>query len=235
MSYQDDNDRDAPPPLPAERNAYDEPYPEERERYAPPQQQGGCSKGCVYVLAGCGCLTVVALIAFGILAWQGFNLLKSAVSVDPAVVRATTREIADFEPPAGLQPRLRMHAFATRMVLYSSADGSSQLMMVQQDGGIGLQDKNQQDAFERGLRQGMQNPQGPRDLEIVKSELRDMKIRGQEAKVNFAEAKDRADGKEFQQIKGRFQGKTGPVEFQLQMPKEKYKEEDVVKFLESIK
>lgn len=238
MSYQDDDNRDAPPPLPPERDAYDDRSAyDDHDRFAAPAPQSGMSKGCIYVMAGCGCLTVLALIAAGVLGWMAFRWAKSAVSMDPAVIRATAQEMADFVPPAGLEPKIKMNMIFAQMVLYASMDGASQLTLIQLDRSMMGKDKKQQDAFENGFKNGLQNPQGAnkRQLDVLKSELREMKIRGDIAKVTFAEAKDPSDGKEFQLIKGSFQGKGGPVEFQLQLPKEKYKEEDAIKFLESIK
>ena len=81
MSYQDDYNRDDPPPFPPERNANDDPYRDDRDRFATPQQ-GGMSKGCMYVMAGCGCLTVLALIAAGVLGWMAVRWAKTAVSMD---------------------------------------------------------------------------------------------------------------------------------------------------------
>lgn len=228
MSYQDDDRRDGPPPLPADRNAYDD-----RDRYAPPQQSG-CSKGCLYGLAGCGCFMVLAFIGVVIVGGKAFDFFKSAFSADPAVIRATANEIAEFDPPAGFTPQFRVHAFSNRVVFYFTTDGSM-LMLSQLDQAAAGQNQNQQGDFQKGFQEGMQNQKGPRALEIVKAEQRKLKIRGQDVEVTFAEAKDPEHGKEYQQIKGKFKGKGGPAEFLMQIPKEKYKEEDVVKFLESIK
>ncbi len=243
MSYQDDN-RDGPPPLPpdrdadADRDTYADRYAEDRDRYAapglPPKQSGGCSKGCLYGAAGCGCVTMLVVIGLGVLGWQ---FARQSLSLDPAVVKTTAQEMADFQPPAGLDPKIKFDFFVAKMVIYASKDGASQLMLVQINKSIVGNDKRRQDDFERQFKNGMENPQGgnKRELEIVKSEQREMKIRGGKTKITFAEAKDADDGKKFRLIKGGFEGKGGPVEFQLQLPEEKYKEEDVVKFLEGIK
>lgn len=239
MSYQDDN-RDGPPPLPPEREAYDDRYADDRDRYTaarPPQQSGGCSKGCLYGAAGCGCVTVLLAIGLGILGWKAFDFVQKSVSTDPAIVKATAQEMADFQPPAGLQPKLKMDLYIAKVAVYASDDGSSLLTLTQIDKSVVGQDKRKQDEFERNLKKGIAENHGgdKHDLEIIKSEQRDMKVRGETSKITFAEAKDPTNGKLFRLIKGGFQGKRGAVEFQLQIPEEKYKEEDAVKFLEGIK
>ena len=92
--------------------------------------------------------------------------------------------------------------------------------------------------FDRGFQEGTENDQGwPQLLKLitVKSTVRDVKIRGTVVKVTFAEAKDPDDDLKYRVVKGSFQGKGGPADFELQIPEENYKEADVLKFLEAIK
>jgi len=225
MSYQDDDNRGAPPPLPADRTEYDD-----QDRYAPPAPQQGCSKGCIYVMAGCGCLTFLFLIGLVVLLVNLPGWVKQ--NSDPVAVTATTKEIADLDPPAGLKPRFRANVFFAKNVIYSSDDGESVMFMVQMD-----RNWQPKDGDKKAEPEFQMDPQAPRRraLEIVKSEMREMKVRGQDAKITFAEAKDPSNGKKYRITSGTFQGKGGPVEFYLQIPEAEFKEEDAVKFLESIK
>lgn len=236
MSTQDDNYRDsAPPPLPSQRDDAFEPQDDRDHFGTQPPKKGGCSKGCMYSMAGCGCLSVLVIIGLGVLAWR---FVGQSFSVDPAVIQAASKEMADFEPPADLKPKMKMGIIVGTMVMYGSDDDASMLMMMQIDK-LWLGNKPRKPGeFPPEFRNGMgNNPQGPnqRELDVVKSEQREIKIRGEVSKVTFAEAKDSNSGKEYRMVKGTFEGNKGPVEFTLQVPEEKYKEKEVVKFLEGIK
>lgn len=231
MAYDDlQNDRDQiPPPPPVRRSVDEETLVAENDRRArPPEQPAGwgCSKGCLYGMAGCGCLTVILMAVGG---FALFNLFKGAFSTDPVVVLATAREIADFDVPPDLKPIVKVEILFIKTVEFQSADGQSRLSLAQIDPskipGGNVQNVN----FDQGA-QGNR-----RHLVIAKSEQRDLKVRGEEVKVTFAEGKDAETGNEFRSVKARFQGKSGPAEFELQVPKEKYKEEDVLKFIDGIK
>lgn len=195
----------------------------EARRASPPS--GGCSRGCLFGLAGCGCLTVI-LMAVG-----GFFLVdffRNAASTDPVKVAATTSEIADFDIPATLKPKLRMNMVFMKMVVYASDDGESALNIVEFDTTKLPGGNNQQVGLNQETSSG-------RRLEIVKSELKEMQIRGENAKVTFAEAKDTSNGRDYRVVKAKFKGKAGPAEFELQLPADKYKDEDVKKFIDQIK
>lgn len=243
MSNQDDNLQNAsPPPVPSaipERREDDEFYRRSTTPQANTQQPGqkGCSKGCMWGLAGCGCLTL--LVAVGVIAgamWLA-NFATKAYSDDPVKVKATAESIADLTPPEGFEPKARFDIFLGKMVVYITKDQGSMLMVMEIEKAWLGNDPQQQKQIEQQLKQGLQNQQnqgGNKDLQIVKSETKELKIRGETSKVIFAEGKD-SSGKEFEQISGTFSGKGGPATFIMHIPKEKYKEEEVVKFLEGIK
>lgn len=237
MSYRDDNYRDAPPPIP-DRQGYDERYPEDRDRYAPPgEKKKGCSKGCIYGLAGCGCVTVLAIIGLVALLWPVVNAVLKGTSTDPAVIKTRTLEMTEITPPAGLEPKMAMNVLVAKVVFYQSADGQSQLSLVQIDPKFAPKGANKNQEFGEGFRKGFGNGgQGGEhhEVKIEKSEVKEMKLRGQTSKVKFSDGKTE-DGKEFKIVEAEFQGKVGVVEMQLQMPAEKYDEDEVNKFLESIK
>ncbi len=249
MSYQDDNYRDNPSGSQSDRDRYDDRYQDDRDRDdrertgAPgypgqPPAKGGCSKGCLWGAAGCGCLTVLAIVAMGFAFWKAIDVVSKGMSTDPAVIRAATQEIADIKPPAGLEPKIKMDVLVAKVILYQSNDGESTLTLLQispqfaQKG----QGKNAEfgDGFRKGFGDGGQQGVKKQEMKIEKSETKDIKIRGQVSNVKFSEAKN-PDGDDYRIIEAEFQGKVGPVQLQLQLPLEKYDEAEVTKFLESIK
>jgi len=199
----------------------------ERRSYEPPQPAGwGCSKGCLYGMAGCGCLTVILAIVAGVVGWR---FLSRSFSSDPAVVTATAREIADFDLPAELKPEAKFDFGVTKIVSFRSPDRASTLILTEVDTSKLPKGNGAPPAID------LSQQHGPQRLIVTKSELREMKIRGENGMVTFSEAKDMDSGAEYRIVKGRFQGKRGPAEFDLRMPKAKYKEEDVLKFVNGLK
>lgn len=237
MSNQDD-DRDSAASSSDWSSDSDQSEPEIFARLGPSVSRGkqqktaGLSKGCWYGLAGCGCLT--GLVTVGAVAgfWALLTWFGNIDSDDPAIVRKTAQEIADFEPPASFEPAFVRRLAITRIVMYQSEDGGSMLILEHSKAKrrgfwTGFDEafikKLEADGF--GHKPNFQS--GP------KPELRDIKIRGQNARVNFADGS--LEGTPYKQIAGTFQGKAGPVSLTLVIPKEQYQEADVLKFLEGIK
>lgn len=245
MSYQDDTGRDnrfSPPPLPSERGGSSSVSQSEYQEtggpaYVPPEEQkGGCSKGCIYGMVGCGCFTVILAIVASIAGYKAFQMLQKSGSTDPTVVKATAQQMADFEAPLDLQPALRVDLMLIKFVIYASKDSESQLSLV------GINEKSLPAANRQQVRDSMQEQfekerikHGEKEIEILKTEVKEVKIRGKNSKVTFAEGKERDGKKEYLIAKGQFEGKEGPVEFNLRAPKDKMTEEQARKFLESLK
>jgi len=241
MSYQDDNYRDNPSASQDDRDRYDDRYQDDRDRDdrlrtdptgQPPKK--GCSKGCLYAGAGCGCLTVLMIAVIGVLGWKVADYVMKRSSDDPAVIRAGTLEMAEMQIPANLEPKMKIDIYFVKVILYQSKDGKSRLSLVQTHPQFAEQAKQQQFGKEfRKIDDG--DPEARKqELTIVKFETRELKIRGQTSKVKFSEAKDSND-EEYRVVEGEFPGKAGPVEFALQEPADEYDEAEVTKFLESIK
>ena len=247
MSYEDDNYRDNPSASPSDRDRYDDRYQDDRDqddrqRTAIPGQpvqtpNKGCSKGCMYGMAGCGCLTVLAIVVMGFVGWRMVDMVMKGSSTDPAVIRAATSEMADLTPPKGLEPKMKLDILMAKVIIYGSADGKSTLNLLQVNPqfvqkGAG---KNQEfgEEFRKGFERGGRGDK-EQELTIVKSDTKEMKIRGQATNVKFSEAKNAA-GAEFRIVDMEFAGKSGPVVMRLELPLEKYDEAEVNKFLESIK
>ncbi|MES2790395.1 MAG: hypothetical protein V4719_12360 [Planctomycetota bacterium] len=249
MSYEDENYRDNPSASPSDRDRYDDRYQDDRDqddrqRTAIPGQpqppNKGCSKGCLYGMTGCGCLMVLAIVVMGLVGWRMADMVIKGSSTDPAVIRAATSEMADLTPPKGLEPKMKLNILMAKVIIYESADGKSTLNLLQvnpqfvQKGDGKNQEFGQE--FRKGFERGGRGGRGDNkeELTIVKSDTKEMKIRGQATKIKFSEAKNAA-GAEFRMVDMEFAGKTGPVVMQLELPLEKYDEAEVNKFLESIK
>lgn len=243
MSYQDDNYRDDPSAAQSDRDRYDDRYQDDRDRDdrlrtgAPVQPSAkGCSKGCLYTAAGCGCLTVLMFVVLGVVGWKAVDFVMKGTSTDPAVIRTATQDMAEMQVPVGLEPKLKMDVYVAKVIFYQSNDGKSTLSLVQVNQQF-AQKGQQNGEFGKGFRKGMGD--GDQDikqqeLKIEKTESKEVKIRGQMSKVKFSVAKNSED-EEYRIVDGEFPGKAGPVEFELQQPADKYDEAEVTKFLESIK
>ncbi|MDB5341167.1 MAG: hypothetical protein JWN70_6786 [Planctomycetaceae bacterium] len=247
MSYQDDNYRDNPSDPQSDRDRYDDRYQDdrdrdERERTGVPGVPGqppkkGCSKGCLYGAAGCGCLSLLVFIALGFGFYKFVELVINGTSVDPAVVRAATQEMIEVNPPAGLEPKLKLDVAMAKLAVYQSDDGTSTLSILQIAPWLDQKDVKKNREFGDSFR--ISYGDGGHDIEvqqltISKTAEKDIKIRGQNCKVRIAEAKNAA-GDEYRVIDTDVQGKVGPVQIQLQLPLKEYDEAEVTKFLESIK
>jgi hypothetical protein len=112
MAYDEFQDRadQSPPPVPQRRSVDDEAlgaeYDQRESRRMSPPPTGGCSKGCLYGLAGCGCLSVILI---GVVGFFAFRFFGNAISTDPVQVVTASKEIADFDMPADLKPKVRMN------------------------------------------------------------------------------------------------------------------------------
>lgn len=233
MSYQDDNPADSQ----ADRDRYDDRYQEDRDRderqsavaqgQPRPASNRGCWKGCFIGMAGCGCLTFLVIGAVGLGIWK----MAAGFSVDPAVIRAATAQIAEVEIPAGLEPTIKIDALLANGVFYQSKDRRTSLSLLQFNRWLAQMAGEEG----RGFRREDDDPRFKRvDLKIEKTAEKPVKIRGQMAPVKFSEAKN-PEGIEYRIVEGEFDGKAGLVQFKLEQPFEDYDEAEVIKFLESIK
>lgn len=231
MSYQQDNDRDAPPPLPPDRRGYDERTPDGQTRsQLPEENKGGCSRGCLWGLAGCGCVTVLGVVAVAVFLGTFVRSVYQPPIKDPAVIKAWTAEMAEITIPPGLEPDSGKDLFLAKRVVYLSADKQTRMSLIQRLGRDPEHDQNDdmEDAFNKFEGQGDSEPQ------LGEFETLAVKIRGQDIEADVWDAKT-SDGKDVKVIEAAFIGKVSNLDLRWQMPAENYKEEDVKKFLESIK
>ena len=98
---------------------------------------------------------------------------------------------------------------------------------------VGMTPDNLEQGQNQQLDDHMQRA-GRENLRVTKTETREMTIRGKKVDVEFAEATDRQDV-EMRQVSVTFPSADGTAILILQVPLDRYNEEQIVKMLESIK
>ena len=152
-----------------------------------------------------------------------------ALQTNPTDIRATLAEIADMDVPASFQPQQGMKmnmGFSMKMVMFQAGQGGN-LAIVEMavPGG----------ANEAQMRQQMQqqNFGQNQNITIGETETREFDIKGQKSAFQFAKATNQ-QGSQIRQVSGTFPGKGGTAMLVLQVPESSYKEDEVVKMIESI-
>jgi len=176
----------------------------------------------------------------------GFTIYRGFESTeDPADVRRVSSEIVEIDVPDNYQPELAFELkipfyYSIKMAKYritseinAGADLNAYGMLVLMEVDVlqGEVDAEQ----ELGKRLAGQRGQQNRDLKINSTEMRNFQIRGQDAQFLFQDATERNTQIEFMQITGSFPGKNGTAILMLQIKKEDYHEEEVVRMIESIR
>lgn len=203
-----------------------------KEEPVPPKPTSGCTKVLVVLLVVGGVCALICCGGVGYVVWR----IQKGISKEPAVVREETAQIVTMDIPPLFEPVMSMNLLSfMRMVVYQTPGPEGE------EGMLVLAQFNQQffpgdDAAEAKMKealheQGKQN----RDFDIVKTETREIQVKGKPVKFQFAELKDPKDQKEYRRVTGAFAGKSGPAWLMLQVPMEKYDEAAVVSMLESIK
>jgi hypothetical protein len=197
----------------------------------PPKKMGAGMKACLIVGAIAG---VCCLLCCGGIGYFYYNT-KSETSSDPAKVDAARAEIAKIEPPAGFRPlsatKLSMFSFSMMVVLYANpaVDGHFSLMEMNVSFGKPADQ-------ERMIREQLDKQEFiPRTkLQDVRSETRQITIKGRPRTFTFITAKDPNSKKIMRQVQGMFPGNHGLAFLFLQMDDKAYKEDQIVKWLEGI-
>ncbi len=244
MSYQDDNYRDNPTDSRDDRDRYDDRYQDDRDRddrqratYPGQPPNRGCSKGCLYGFAGCGCLSLITMVIIGVAGWRFVDAVVKGTTQDPKLIQAATAEMADIAVPPGLEPKLKTDLLFAKVILYQSRDSKSALTLVQLNPQFAPKNPGEDGEFRKGFRKGLGNGDDDDKLQkmtIEKTEVKDITIRGKVCKINFSEAKS-GSGEAYQIVEGEFAGKTGTVELRYLQPAADYDEAEMIKFLESIR
>ena len=153
---------------------------------------------------------------------------------DPAAARDIARKIADFEPPAGYEPRhaMRMNlplVPSTKAAFFERDDGEGLLIL--SEFGAATDDTSALREMNRALAE--QN-RAPQRLETLHSESKVFQIRGKEVRFQFAEAQDE-QGRKYRIVSGAFPAKDGTGHLILQVEGEHYDEAAVIEMIESIR
>jgi hypothetical protein len=154
----------------------------------------------------------------------------------PADVTALQKEIADITLPADLKPKQSMRMenfmFSMKLTIFESDDSKTSLMLTEMKAKMGGGQNPQQDAQMRDVmrQQGME--QGP--LTNVQTTSKKIKVKGVEEDFKFSSGEDPRTGRKVRQVIGDFPGRKGDAHLIYRTEEESYKEEDVIKMLESI-
>ena len=170
---------------------------------AQPQQGSNTTKIIIIVVAVLAGLCLVACIAgvliFGVI---GRNV-SQGIEANPQDVSEKTAEIAEFDLPAGFEPRSSIHLLGISAVVYEAPATSSAIVLLQipMDGDLS-------DANVRQLQEQMESQYGQRlrDLKII--DQYETTIRGEPGQVVVQEGTT-DNGETYRQMSVIFQGQGG--------------------------
>ena len=220
MSMQDDWPQD-----PDDRSYQRDPW-EER-----PAKRPGMSTGAKVLIVLLSLAGLVVLLCCGIGLWIWSTGTFEVVQTPDAAIE-TTREIVSIDIPETFKPKqsMKMGLFGVgfEMALYETEDGAGGLVIGEMKG---VPAGNAQPEMQ--MRQALQQRDGQGELKVNRSETRELEVRGQSVRFEFAEAVDDA-GNEFRLVSGAFATEDGQGFLLVQMPAESYDEEAVVEMIESI-
>jgi hypothetical protein len=200
----------------------------------PQAPRRGCGLlGCL--LVGCG---GVMLLCCGFGVWAIFYVRSWAVT-DPQQVAAEAKAIGEVEPPADLKPKMAIRVrlpFYGRIasgVVYSD-EGSGTLFLLSIDSAVvGAEESDIQERLQEALQQ--EGSEKEEDLQIESKEEKQLTVRGKPVTFSFARGKNTKTGQQLIEVKGTFEGKSGPTIFYFIGDAEKYDEETLTQTIESIK
>lgn len=180
------------------------------------------------VIAGllvlCVCVCGGAFLATSLF---GGQIAKNMTTTDPAQVQAKAQQIIDYQLPPGFHESMAMNIVMAQMVLFSSPDDTTQIMLMQMNPGT----QSDPASIRQGFQQGMQRalPGGWQQVD-----RKTMTIRGQQVTVTTSEGK-MSDGSVLRQMStDPFNGKAGLVLVSIYGPANNWPEEDINNFLSSI-
>ena len=218
-------------------------YPPGSEPYPPPRQGMGCGLKILIALGVCFVLMAIVCCGSFYMAGRSFKPVTAAKDVD-----ALTKEIADIDIPARLEPVMGMNMQVPfvnktlmKFVLYSdknsSEDKASNLTLIAMGDLLAGQNQEQvQQSFNESFSKstGRQNKQ-QETLQDEKRSTKERTIRGQ--KVTFTIVKGTGSTSKVPRIRvqATFPGKTGMVMLILDANAETLPQTDVEEMIDSIK
>ena len=192
--------------------------------------------GCLLASLIVGGLGMVCLVVCcGAFAWFAYTMKPTITNV-PAEVRAASQQVLnikisdDFIPENAITMDNMM--FTNRMVKFRHKEGKGQLLMGMMTLKIG--DPNQAKAQSGGMR-GPFEIELKTNLDIKKTETRDIVINGQKASVAIGEAADRNTGKAVHTVEMNTSLPSGEAFLLLRLDDDVWDEAAVLKMLEESK
>lgn len=177
------------------------------------------------VLLVCGAI-VVGLGVGGVISLVGRNF-----ETNPAQVTTIAADIADFDLPSGYKPTFGMSIAGFKLASYDPGDDYSHIWLMQAPTGTELEGTELEREFQRMSERGPVVAQS-KNLQQIKSEQ--IKLRGQEVTLITSEGTNR-DGATYRQCAAYFNGKGGPAMVIVEQPTARWNEEQVSRFLTSIR
>ena len=209
----------------------------------PPQPPRKMGTGVKLLLIFGILFVVLALICCGGIGYMFYWGNKSLIK-DPAVVKETTKMIADISIPEPLKPEvpgMDMKIPVTGktmmiMVLYADhASGSTLMLMGFGEMFQGQSEVQMQQSMEESMRKQGVNQAQREQIENGKISTKEVKINGKPAKFTITTGQGAASHKARIEVTGAFHGRCGPAILQLNADAEKITPEKVEAMLDSIR
>jgi hypothetical protein len=204
-----------------------------RDPYAPPPRTG-MSSGVKFVLIVLAIIGACCVLCCGVVGYFGYSM-KPQTSKDPATINAARDRIAKINLPAEFKPEqlveMNMVVATLSTVRYSNPAIHGEFVLGEFNMKFGG-DQQAKAEFRRRIDQ--QEMGKDRELKNAKTETKSLKIKGQEYPFDFSVGDDPATGKKRRLVTGTYQGDHGFVFLSLAMDDSAYKQDQVVKMIESI-
>ena len=211
--------------------------------YAPPPPPPSNRGPLVFLIVGLSALLLVLGCCAGGVYFafrtgqQIAQTARDSYSTSPGAVRARTRDIADFQAPAGFKPSVSLKnpfsgESATTIVVYTDSAGGA---IVFYQLGADLIEEGQKDEAQRQMEQQAAVQGAPVNLSVKSRQVVTYNVRGKPCEFVLIQGKDNASGKEMWQANGAFEGKEGPAMLMIVLDGQQYDEEDVRLIAESVK
>ncbi len=193
----------------------------------------GCGAGCLVIALFLGALAVVAGVFVGRVAEK----VAEKVSDDPQVIESVRSRIADMDTPDDFRP---LYSFEMteegstplpRWVVYE-CEKEGGLLVLGDFGQIGIDAQKVLEAIHGRIEQ---HAERHNEIDVTDVETRELMVRGEPAKFEFARGTLKKDGKQYRRLFGSFEGKNGRAVLLLYLPEEAYDESQVVQLIESIR
>ncbi|HEV3023072.1 MAG TPA: hypothetical protein VGX76_11415 [Pirellulales bacterium] len=173
----------------------------------------------------------------------GFFYLKNQVfnfSSDPVEVAKVSRGIAEIDMPPGFKPVMSMKfniaGTGMTMAAYAADNNEGGLFLMEVSGQNAGADPEVLRAQMEAQMKAQQGGHGSRQIKDLETRPPvEVEIRGKPATFKIQKGTDAQSNKEFTQVMGTFEGKEGTDMLFMQLPSDKYSDEQVEKIIRSIK